>query len=128
LWINDFQQRSFLQNLHRLLWVGNTWEFHNDLIISAGLDERLADSKAVYAALQGLPCPFECLSVDFLAGDRSGFEHNLQPPLQIEPLPDRVALFEAADVESGSRERNPARKQGQHDYEHKDPQGWEPHG
>jgi hypothetical protein len=125
--VDDLEQRRLAQHLDRLLRVVDARQLDDDLVVAAGLDQRLADAEAVDAPLEGPPRPLQRFLVDLLAGDRARLHHDLEPALEVEPLPGRVPRLEPADVEHRPRQRDPAgEERQQHDPDQHMP-GANPH-
>ena len=90
-------------------------QLDDDLIIAARLDHRLADAEAADAALDRVARAGQLVRPDRLTRHRTGLQEDLQPPLQVEPLPDRQVLLPAQRIERGTRSDDPARQEAEDD-------------
>jgi hypothetical protein len=82
-----------------LLWIVDSWQLDDDLIVAPRLDQRLAHAKTVHPALECLAGTFQRVSIKCLARDRARLQDDLEPALQIKTAVNRMRSPETADVE-----------------------------
>ena len=96
--VDDFQQRGLLQDPNRLLRIVDAGQLDDDLVVAAGLDERLADAKTVHPPLERLASAFQGAAIERLTRDRARLQDDLETALQVETLANGVRGPDAADV------------------------------
>jgi hypothetical protein len=108
--VDDFELGRLLKDGDRFLRVFDAWELDDDLVVTTGLDQRLADPKAVHPPFERVSGAVEGLFVNLLAGRRAGLKLDLEAALQVETLPDWTILLEARDVPCAAGEVDPRRE------------------
>ena len=115
--VDDLQERRLLDRVDGFVHVADTGQLDDDLIVTARLNERLADAETVYAAFERLAGALQRVAVDRDSSNGLGLQDDLEAALQVETLLDGMRGAHSRDVVVGTGQGDPGRKQGQHDDE-----------
>ena len=80
------------------MWIVNTRQFDDDLVVASCLNQRLAHAETVYPAFERPTSALQRVRVNCLARNRAGLQDDLKSSLKIEALTDRMASPKTRDV------------------------------